>query len=965
LVKGLIEQEIVADTDVTVPIELKSSFTTEKVKLKEIELQQQKLDFDRRKLEMEIEMKTIEMAHELKIKELELQVASASTSGSRQRSCFDVSKHVRLVPPFDEKDVDKYFHHFEKVAYSLDWPSEVWTLLLQSVLRGRAQEIYSSLSITQSADYKTVKEAILKAYELVPEAYRQKFRSLRKTEGVTYVEFARLKEDTYNKWCISVNVDNYGGLRELMLVEEFKRCLPSEVKTFMDERKVTSLHDAAVLADDYSLTHKQVFATRKSGHSGSQGQGSAWKNTGSGTPKMTTSEGAGTSTSSTGGSSSPTNSGKVKFSCFYCKKEGHKMADCRVLQRKGSKNPGSNALVVSCSEVQNSCEVKRPPQEVDDRIVMKPHFDVESHYLPFVSTGSVSIPGTNRCVPVVILRDTGASQSLILEAGLGLNENTHTGRNILIQGVECGDYIPVPLHSVHLNSDLFTGLAEVGVRPTLPVKGVTFILGNDIAGGRVSAKPIVVSKPICSDTSDSLRDEFPEVFKSCVVTRAKAKLVQSRREPVIPLDDCNVSLDKLFEPEQQTGESHAEAGRDDSDCLLVDAEDVSGSVGAERVSVKGDSTEYMFSHEELVKGQESDPGLCKLAEQIVSNTDHVTEQVCLYIDNGVLMRRWRPPDASVDEEWKVRHQIVVPTKCRSEVLKLAHGSPMGSHLGVRKTYYRILQYFFWPGLRQDVVKHCRECHSCQVVGKPNQGIPVYPLQPIPSVGEAFGKMPLPKTSNGMQYLLTIMCGTTRFPEAIPLRNITARSVIKALIRFFSWVGLPKYALQSDNGSNFIAKVFEQVMDQLGIKHVKSSPYHPESQGVLERFHSTLKNLLAVYCHENEKSWDEGVPLVLFAVRESVQESLGFSPFQLVFGHEVRGPLKLLHEKWLCDDAVEGSSKVNLLDYVTNFRYRLSQAVELATSHLESAQSKMKSLYDRKAKERSFAIGDQVLVMLPS
>jgi hypothetical protein len=121
-------------------------------------------------------------------------------------------------------------------------------------------------------------------------------------------------------------------------------------------------------------------------------------------------------------------------------------------------------------------------------------------------------------------------------------------------------------------------------------------------------------------------------------------------------------------------------------------------------------------------------------------------------------------------------------------------------------------------------------------------------------------------------------------------------------------------------------------------------------------------MLTAYCHDNEKSWDEGVPLVLFAAREVVQESLGFSPFQLVFGHEVRGPLKLLQEKWLCED--HSKMNVNLLDYVSKFRCRLLEAVEMASSNLESAQFKMKNLYDRRAKERTFQVGDKVLALLP-
>ena len=95
------------------------------------------------------------------------------------------------MPPFQEKEVDKYFAHFEKVADSLNWPKESWVLLLQSVLVGKAQKIYGSLSVEQSSNYEHVKEAILKAYELVPEAYRQTFRNYLKYNSKTHVEFVR------------------------------------------------------------------------------------------------------------------------------------------------------------------------------------------------------------------------------------------------------------------------------------------------------------------------------------------------------------------------------------------------------------------------------------------------------------------------------------------------------------------------------------------------------------------------------------------------------------------------------------------------------------------------------------------------------------------------------------------------------------------------------------------------------
>ena len=150
------------------------------------------------------------------------------------------------------------------------------------------------------------------------------------------------------------------------------------------------------------------------------------------------------------------------------------------------------------------------------------------------------------------------------------------------------------------------------------------------------------------------------------------------------------------------------------------------------------------------------------------------------------------------------------------------------------------------------------------------------------------------------------------------------------------------------------------MYELGIKQYRSSAYHPESQGALERFHQTLKNMIRSYCFDTEKDWDEGIHLLLFAVRESVQESLGFSPFELVFGHSVRGPLKLLKEKFLSND----ETPLNLLQYVSDFRNRLSRACEVARSNLKTSQGKMKARYDNHVIDRKFKPGDKVLALLP-
>ena len=187
--------------------------------------------------------------------------------------------------------------------------------------------------------------------------------------------------------------------------------------------------------------------------------------------------------------------------------------------------------------------------------------------------------------------------------------------------------------------------------------------------------------------------------------------------------------------------------------------------------------------------------------------------MCYYTKSGILMRKFRPSDAKLDESWRIRHQIVLPQSYRDNVLSIAHDIPLAGHLGSNKTTDRILQHFFRPGIRGSVAKHYKKCHPYQIVGKPNKTILRAPLHPIPAFDEAFSKViidcvgPLPKTKSGNEYLLTIMCSSTRFPEAIPLRNIKAKRIVEHLVKCFTFIGLPK-AIQSDLGNNFTSNIFK-------------------------------------------------------------------------------------------------------------------------------------------------------------
>ena len=777
LVQFMVDKEILDSSALSLVL-----VTQTGLQMRELEIRKQiefeKLRVEQEKLKIEMEEKERERQYNLRMKELEMQNMTVKRQPLDSGAYFDVTKHIRLVPPFQEKEVDKYFLHFEKVAENLKWPKEHWTLLLQSVIIGKAREIYTQLTVEQSSSYDTVKELILKAYELVPEAYRQKFRNCKKENEQTHVEFARTKEQLFDRWCSSKKIgSNHEKLRQLMLVEEFKRCINSDIKSFLDEKQVETLEAAARLADDYALTHKVSFINKSnpsrrpffpysgSKHSPSNPPGSHSQTI---TPK-------------------PKPSGENKDQnplsqpiCNYCKRTGHIISECLHLKRKKEKQEGLKPTgLTSLRSKPQSCVKEEDPIQTE-----RPEADsVMEIYEPFLSDGFVSLNSDYaQSTPIKILRDTGASQSLILADTLPFSEKTSSGTSVLIQGVECG-FVNVPLHNIYLSSDLVTGLVAVGIRPSLPFKGVHLLLGNDLAGDKVVVNPLLTNIPCIDQPPDPIEQEIPDLYPSCAVTRAMAKKAKQ--------NDGDIDLTDTF-----LGQSFKHEITNSLSSSLSDKQT--------ELHNKSESSHYsailndqgqghdLVSRSQLCKEQHNDPEILPLLERALDEKEIDQVPVCFYVKNGILMRKWRPPDVSAEDEWTVNHQIVVPRVYRPEILNLAHDTPMSGHLGINKTYHKILNHFYWPGLKSDVSQFCKSCHTCQMVGKPNQTIPKAHSQPIPAFDEPFSKIiidcvgPLLKTKSGNEYLLTIMCASTRFPEAIPLRNIETKNIVKALVKFFTF-----------------------------------------------------------------------------------------------------------------------------------------------------------------------------------
>ena len=234
-----------------------------------------------------------------------------------------------------------------------------------------------------------------------------------------------------------------------------------------------------------------------------------------------------------------------------------------------------------------------------------------------------------------------------------------------------------------------------------------------------------------------------------------------------------------------------------------------------------------------------------------------------------------------------------------------------------------------------------------------------PLMPLPTIEEPWQRVainivgPLQRTDCGHRYILTIMDFGTRYPEAVPLKCIDAPTVCEELMTVFTRFGFPQEIL-SDRGSNFTFKVTKALLEQIKVSHLKTSPYHPQSNGMLKRFHATLKSMLRKTCPQ-PKEWDKWLPCLLFAYRESPHSATGFSPFELLFGREVRGPLMIVKEQW----TMKGQPPQSVIDYITEVQQRL-----LDTSKLAREVEKKSKDYgnDKKAREDPIDVGEEVLVL---
>ena len=332
------------------------------------------------------------------------------------------------------------------------------------------------------------------------------------------------------------------------------------------------------------------------------------------------------------------------------------------------------------------------------------------------------------------------------------------------------------------------------------------------------------------------------------------------------------------------------------------------------------------------------------ARQIVLASEQFTleEDVLYYVENDGTLR------------------VVPPVNQRERLVNEAHSGKFGAHLGDAKVYSEIKKHYWWRGMRRDITRWTRGCIVCATrsVGRAVKA----PLTPIPVDGPfdriGVDVIQFPKTSRGNQYAVVFVDYLTKWPEVFAVPDQSAATIARLLVEeIVSRHGVPSEIL-SDRGRAFLSGLMQEVQHLLGFKKVNTTAYHPQTDGLVERYNRTLTAMLAKTVEKRGLEWDERLPYVLFAYRACQQASTRESPFFLLYGRDPRLPVPAALSP-------KGSPIVrDLKEYGVELYTKMSEAWEAARQQVTRAQRRQKQAYDRRAKI-PFQAGERVFLFKPA
>ena len=324
----------------------------------------------------------------------------------------------------------------------------------------------------------------------------------------------------------------------------------------------------------------------------------------------------------------------------------------------------------------------------------------------------------------------------------------------------------------------------------------------------------------------------------------------------------------------------------------------------------------------------------------------------LEMKDGILYRRRTTMDGNES------YQLVLPIGKRKEAIRGLHDQ--SGHMGRDRTLELAMERFFWPGMREEIDAHVKNCLACikRKVKVPDRA----PMKAIKSTQPmelvCMDYLKIEPSKGGIENLLVITDHFTRFSHAVPTKNQSAKTTAKALLDFFLKFGFPE-KLHSDQGRNFESNVIKELCDITGMVKSRTTPYHPEGNGQCERMNQTLLNMLGTLDDHHKEDWKSYVPILTHAYNATRHESTQCTPFFLMFGRQPRLPLDLAFGMGAGNQ--EQDVEPNYGEYIEKVKKQMERAYETAREKASMSAEKQKIYYDRKVRGATVKVGDRVLV----
>ena len=915
-----------------------------------------------RKQQIEDEKRMFE--HQQEMMRLQANLGEKADTARREEAdrCRKRDKAVAGIQSYREiDDVEEYMISAEKKLMVSGIPEEEWGAVLAAKLSGRVGAAWGDLQV-EGADYGSMKTGLLSICGYTPKIAGDLFFGFRQEmlKGMTADHLWRRGVQLLRRMVAPGKLE---ASFEFSIVKAWIwAVVPRRTRLLLDNRVIvnqsdliSALQDHLVIEGEKSEGQVAVF---KKQHYGSE-------HTASGSSER-----------------------RPVANCFRCGKPGHKVADC--WQKSGNSESAKPSAGGPRTIICFTCGVEghRSPQcpkrgqekakpkegQGQARPVRKLwHRTEEDTVVEGVVNGQE--------VPIVL--DSGASISVVPEEMV--EEELLTGEVVAVMAFQSKEPVNLPTARVSFKVENLEWEEEVALAPNIEGQGAEVLCRFDVRSDRGFALVSLVrerEKVLRVVTRAEAQKQEKEDRKNAeVVAKEKPKVrvpvvgtvAQAQSEavgadkggraadrPVLtPESVLPVSKEPDCESDEEKEEETSFVAEESEDEIALLAEEEEDVVEEELFCLKPKGREDNdFVIPPVGKGSSH---RAELAEEL--KVDKTLEKWRMLADKQEEGFSWSEGllyKAVSTHTSEVVHLMVLPIKHRKKVLHLAHEK--GGHLGARKVKALIRQRFLWPEMAKEVVEHCRSCLVCQKCKK-NKARKV-PLIEREVLSEPFEVLamdlvgPFPKGKGGYTHVLTTVCMSSKWPEIIPLKSITAKAVAEAMMQVFATTGIPLQLL-TDQGSQFVGSLVKHLCKDLNIDKVKTAPYHPECNGVVERMHGTLGSMLTKATSLG-LDWVAQVPFALFALRSSPNRDTGFSPFELVFGHSVRTPLDILHQGW----AQMSFQELNVEEWSEWLVARLEIWHDLLRERSKEASAVRKKAFDKKAVNRTLSKGDRVWCRIP-